>query len=466
LEYIWSILSHIILQSTTPRVQLAACSAWIAILESAYQNPLFSSPHFLSQMYQALLHSLTCCISTRSKLVLFDTFGVLAEYLGPKTAQANLPELYIPPLLQLWSNHSNKLDKELLPLMESLCSISLAIGLQTQPFSQSILQLSLQTIDENIIHLNTIQSNISEEETDHLVCSLDILDALVEALGGINFKTLLSSTEKNEQPFLNALLYACQSQEPPVRMSAYALVGDIARQCPSLLQDSLSHYITELIRSIHDPIHASVCNNAVWAMGEICLQCIGNPHVLHSFAPSIVSGLIPLLVGNSTDNGLTVLPGLPENSATSMGRLAKVDASFVTNDLDRFFSGWCEGLARISDPTEKRDGFQGLLLSIQQAVASPSCNIFSKQTCILSLIFAIISWHIKFKEEQDEICLEMFYSNQLNYYIVECSDPELRVAFSEILRWIKEGFFQQWEDIMKNNFPVCLRKLLTNFYNV
>merc|ERR1712157_673755 len=108
----------------------------------------------------------------------------------------------------------------------------------------------------------------------------------------------------------------------------------------------------------------------------------------------------------------------------------------------------------------------GLLLSIQQAVASPSCNIFNKQTCILSLIFAIISWHIKFREEQEEICLEMFYSNQLNYYIVECSDPELRVAFSEILRWIKEGYFQQWEDIMKNNFPVCLRKLLTNFYNV
>ena len=49
-------------------------------------------------------------------------------------------------------------------------------------------------------------------------------------------------------------------------------------------------------------------------------------------------------MGNSdpASNGghITSIPGLAENAAATMGRLAKVSPSFVAVDLGRFLHGW------------------------------------------------------------------------------------------------------------------------------
>merc|ERR1711862_911030 len=69
-----------------------------------------------------------------------------------------------------------------------------------------------------------------------------------------------------------------------------------------------------------------------------------------------------------SDNNNIIPAGLPENAAACMGRLALVDSNFLMNDIYRFLSGWCEGLAKISDPIEKHDGFQGLLYTLQNII--------------------------------------------------------------------------------------------------
>merc|ERR1712157_173396 len=126
-------------------------------------------------------------------------------------------------------------------------------------------------------------------------------------------------------------------------MSAFALLGDFARHCPNALlshENYLVCLLKELVTSIYNPMHASVCNNAVWAMGEIALQCSkrqSGAAVLQPYVKEVVQSLIPLLMGN---NGGVVIPGIAENAACCMGRLAKVDVNFILRDLPRFFSGW------------------------------------------------------------------------------------------------------------------------------
>jgi hypothetical protein len=41
----------------------------------------------------------------------------------------------------------------------------------------------------------------------------------------------------------------------------------------------------------------------VWAVGEICLRCEGNPAPLASVAQTVAQGLIALLVGNGVSSG-------------------------------------------------------------------------------------------------------------------------------------------------------------------
>lgn len=124
-------------------------------------------------------------------------------------------------------------------------------------------------------------------------------------------------------------------------MSAFALLGDLARNAPTVLEVALPELLKEAIACL-DPVHPSVCNNAVWAIGEVCVRCGANPAPLEPFAPSLLHNLIALLMGNGLDGSGygPAIPGLAENAAATTGRLAKVNPNFVAADLPRFLLGW------------------------------------------------------------------------------------------------------------------------------
>ena len=100
-------------------------------------------------------------------------------------------------------------------------------------------------------------------------------------------------------------------------------------------------------------MHPSVCNNAVWSIGEICVRCGDNPAPLKPYADSLVQSLAGLLMGNELEGSPghgSAIPGITENAATTMGRLAKVDPSIVSADLPRFLMGWYVKVAKSSTP--------------------------------------------------------------------------------------------------------------------
>lgn len=76
-----------------------------------------------------------------------------------------------------------------------------------------------------------------------------------------------------------------------MRQSSFALIGDLVKTCFSLVADHVSNIMQALVANM-DPTNVSVCNNAIWAMGEISLK-VGEH--MNQYAPIIVMPLIEVM---------------------------------------------------------------------------------------------------------------------------------------------------------------------------
>lgn len=81
-----------------------------------------------------------------------------------------------------------------------------------------------------------------------------------------------------------------------VRQSSFALLGDLAKAVYSHLQPNVHQFIPILAQNLN-PDHVSVCNNAIWALGEISMK-IGEQ--MRQYVPIILPQLIHVM---SRDKG-------------------------------------------------------------------------------------------------------------------------------------------------------------------
>jgi transportin-1 len=440
------------------RVQVALCSALGAFVEAAGD---LCTP-YLEHMYRPLISALSV-YQGRPLLLVLDVLGTMADYCGPSIAEGNLPALYIPPMMEMWNRlaKNDPTDKTLLPLMESLASIAVTTGTSFQPFALEAFDNAMAIIEAvQLIMASTGDGFESEEEADPIICALDLLDGLVEGMGA-NFGMLVNASQRFGQHFLSVVHTMCRHEIAGVRMSAFALVGDVAHNSPALLEPGLSQIIQEALHNM-DPIQPQVCTNAVWSMGEICVRCRGHSAVLEPHAATLMQNLIALLVGNGGTGGSDI-PGLPENSAACVGRLAQVNPSFVAPELPRFLLGWCNGLAKIADPTERRDAFQGLVQAVYAnpgAIQQATVNV---SDAIASILFAIVSWHIPSDYiERADVLLKGDYSFQP----FPASESELGQALQRLVHDMKTSVGPDtWHSVQKA-LPVNVRRLLRECYNL
>ncbi len=145
---------------------------------------------------------------TRSRLVLFDTMGIMAENVGEGVGRGLLPGMYIPPLLQLWNSTAinNPFDRTLLILMECLGSSMVVCRLNYQPLVLETFEMAMSTIEACtiiILHEDNL-GDIDKEMTDPIICLVDLIDGLVEGLGP-NFASLVNGSSRFGLTFPNIL---------------------------------------------------------------------------------------------------------------------------------------------------------------------------------------------------------------------------------------------------------------------
>jgi transportin-1 len=344
------------------RVQEAGCSAFATLEEEAgadlqpYLQPVLKTLVFAFDKYQQ-----------KNLLILYDAIGTLADSVGAALNQPEFVEIIMPPLIAKWQTLEDN-DADLIPLLECLSSVTIAVGPGFLAYSPPVFSRCIGIVHSCLMAIQAeSQKPVDDQDMPNatfIIVSLDLLSGLTQGLGE-NVRPLIEQS----QPSLLPLLGACiTNSEPPVRQSAYALLGDLAISAFPVLRPTLPSLMPELIAQIEvDPKveNVSVCNNAAWAAGEIALQFQGmDTSELQQWVAPLVERLVPVLLSPKS------VKSLSENAAVTIGRLGLVCPQLVAPHLGVFIEAWCQALWDIKDNDEKDSAFRGLCEMIQCVAAS------------------------------------------------------------------------------------------------
>ncbi|KER25381.1 hypothetical protein T265_07181 [Opisthorchis viverrini] len=255
-------------------------------------------------------------------------------------------ELLMPPLFAKW-NALRDDEKDLFPLLECLSSMATALGTGFLPYCAPVFNRCVNLIDRTIqlSKLHTQQPDAYDPpDKDFMVISLDLLSGLLEGLG-IQMQPLVA-----DSPLVKLLFEAAQDPQPDVRQSSFALLGDLTKACFAHIRPQIGQFMSVLASNLGSE-HISVSNNAIWAIGEICIQ-LGEE--MQPYASMFVLPLIEIINRQNTPKTLH------ENTAITIGRLGFVCPSEVAPHLSLFIRHWCLFLRNIRDNEEKDSAFRGI----------------------------------------------------------------------------------------------------------
>jgi hypothetical protein len=166
---------------------------------------------------------------------------------------------------------------------------------------------------------------------------------------------------------------------------------------------------------------------------------------------------------SATSMSCTVtVPGLAENAAATMGRLARIDPAFVQADLPRFILGWFEGLAKVSDVRERREAFEGLILAIH---ANPHAILSAPNRAgiVSAFIFTIVSWHIPADERGVKHITSELLNGPYMFQPFPVEDAEIGKALKDIFTHIRNALGLDF-DVVANMPPNVQRLLKESYY--
>jgi len=419
-KYLQPMMATILTRILDPnkKVQEAACSAF-ATLEEEAQSELVP---FLTPILQTLVSAFST-YQAKNLLILYDAIATLADSVGSELNRPELISILMPALINKWNALSDS-DRNLVPLLECLTSISTALGVGFQPFAQPVFQRCVKLIEMTVVQLNEFRKATPEQQEatenppdkEFIVCALDLISGLVEGLN-----TGVESLVKGSN--LLPLLGECMKDRgADVRQSSFALVGDLAKHCILHLKPFLPEFIPILSNNLY-PDFISVCNNASWALGEIAVK-IG-PDMTQFVAPA-VRQLIQIMTKPNLNRNLL------ENTAITLGRLGLVAPDMVAPHLEEFVVPWCLSLRHIRDDVEKDSAFRGMCMMIKM-------NPNGVLKGLVYVCDAIASWY-----------------HPAN---------DLKEMFFQILHMYKSGMGEAWEPFYRN-FPETLKTALHDRYNL
>ncbi|PIO58403.1 HEAT repeat protein, partial [Teladorsagia circumcincta] len=225
------------------------------------------------------------------------------------------------------------------------------MGIAFLPYCEPVYTRCITLITQSLRQSVEAQQRPNEVEMpdkDYLIVALDLLSGLAESLGA-HIEPLVGRNE-----VLQLLSLCAVDPTPEVRQSSFALLGDLTKACWHHIKPYTQTFIPILAMNF-DPSHISVCNNAIWAFGEMSLKMGAE---MRQYVLSILPHLIRVM--NQKDGQRTLL----ENTAITIGRLGTYCAEEVAPHLVTFIRPACFSLRNIRDNAEKESAFRGICYMI------------------------------------------------------------------------------------------------------
>ncbi|MGH0181004.1 UNVERIFIED_CONTAM: hypothetical protein FKN15_005558 [Acipenser sinensis] len=282
------------------RVQEAACSAFATLEEEACTELV----PYLSYILDTLVFAFGK-YQHKNLLILYDAIGTLADSVGHHLNQPEYIQKLMPPLIQKWNELKDE-DKDLFPLLECLSSVATALQSGFLPYCEPVYQRCVTLVQ----------------------------------------KTLAQAMDTM----------------PEVRQSSFALLGDLTKACFPHVKPCIAEFMPILGTNLN-PEFISVCNNATWAIGEICMQMGAE---MQPYVQLVLNNLVEIINRPNTPKTLLENTGaemqpyvqlvlnnlveiinrpntpktLLENTAITIGRLGYVCPQEVAPMLQQFIRPW------------------------------------------------------------------------------------------------------------------------------
>uniref|UniRef100_A0A2I3S249 Transportin 2 n=2 Tax=Pan TaxID=9596 RepID=A0A2I3S249_PANTR len=318
------------------RVQEAACSAFATLEEEACTELV----PYLSYILDTLVFAFGK-YQHKNLLILYDAIGTLADSVGHHLNQPEYIQKLMPPLIQKWNELKDE-DKDLFPLLECLSSVATALQSGFLPYCEPVYQRCVTLVQKTLAQAMMYTQHPEQYEApdkDFMIVALDLLSGLAEGLGG-HVEQLVARSN------IMTLLFQCmQDSMPEVRQSSFALLGDLTKACFIHVKPCIAEFMPILGTNLN-PEFISVCNNATWAIGEICMQMGAE---MQPYVQMVLNNLVEII--NRPNTPKTLL----ENTGGHLARL-------LPAPLPAFWR--CTSLRNIRDNEEKDSAFRGICMMI------------------------------------------------------------------------------------------------------
>ncbi|CAN0024869.1 unnamed protein product [Bubo scandiacus] len=313
------------------RVQEAACSAFATLEEEActelvpYLSFILDTLVFAFGKYQH-----------KNLLILYDAIGTLADSVGHHLNQPEYIQKLMPPLIPEVERAEGRGQGP----FPAACLSSVATALQSgflpycEPVYQRCVTLVQKTLAQAMMY-NQHPEQYEAPDKDFMIVALDLLSGLAEGLG-CHVEQLVARSN------IMTLLFQCmQDTMPEVRQSSFALLGDLTKACFVHVKPCIAEFMPILGTNLN-PEFISVCNNATWAIGEICMQMGAE---MQPYVQMVLNNLVEIITA----------PTPPKPSWRTRE---------VAPMLQQFIRPWCTSLRNIRDNEEKDSAFRGICVMI------------------------------------------------------------------------------------------------------
>ena len=336
------------------KVQEAAASAFANLEEKA--NKQLENPAYC----EVIARQFAECFSKykdRNMFILYDCIQTLAEHVGPSLQNSSVINSLMPAIIQRWEKVSDQ-SQEMFPLLECLSYVATALGQAFAPYAVPIFRRSIRIIYQNLQDSLAAASNpeMDEPPADFIVTSLDLLSAIIQALGHEKGMQLVVDA----RPSLFDLLTFClENPNNEVRQSAYALLGDCAIYVFPALQPALGKILPLLAKQLvisdispgSEESGYAVTNNACWSCGEIAVKARGE---MAQYGESLLQRFYGILCHNGVPRSLH------ENAAIAIGRLGVGCGGVIAPHAATFAPLFLQQMKSIDSTDEKIQALEGI----------------------------------------------------------------------------------------------------------
>lgn len=331
------------------KVQEAACSAFSIFTEECGE---LLAP-YLEQIITVFASALNK-YRAKNRCHLYDSIQTLFDKVPDATNTPQIANAIVPILYNLWQSTGDD-DVALWQLMECFSSVTASVGMYMTQQAPSLYSRAVKIISEGIImeQNHSIDPSVDVSDKEFEITALDLIDGLVRGLKE-NFSELAAQV----QPPLAELIVACYDDETfEVRQSALALLGDLAMCSIKTVEPYLDLIITSTMKQINMAYTPSVCNNSIWALGEIIVQIQGG---IKPYAEELCQILYKQL---ESEDGVS---SVWENAACALGRLGQGSPETLAPHVGQFIGKWSAHIASVPENDEKDSAYLGMCKVVSQ----------------------------------------------------------------------------------------------------